>query len=286
MCQFSENDRKLVKSNIIVLEVVMAFLKKVVKCILPYFMVRIYQKFHSRMVEKKLPEIENFEQRNGSYIFSPWLSDNEFNNIYNQVENYTLLGKLKSYVLWELVKETNSLKGAIIEVGVWRGGSGLLIGKQAGHSINSSTLYLCDTFTGVVKTGEKDTFYKGGEHANTSIEIVEELFKKFEVKNIKILKGIFPEETCNFINDAVFKFCHIDVDAYQSTKDIFEWIWPKMVTGGIILIDDYGYYRCDGVIKFVNEEKFKPDRIVINNWVGQAIIIKRQKTENRHITGL
>jgi O-methyltransferase len=260
----------------------MKFLRKAVKFILPYFAVRIYQivrleykKRRLKTVENQLPEIENFEKKNGGYTFAPWLSDNEFTDIYNQVENYTLLGKLKSFVLWELVKQTNSLEGAMIEIGVWRGGSGIIIGKQAEHSIHSSALYLCDTFTGVVKTGEKDTFYKGGEHADTSIETVKELFETLGVRNFKILKGIFPEETGGLIHDTVFKFCHIDVDVYKSARDIFEWIWPKMAAGGIILIDDYGFYNCDGITKFVNEERMKPDRIIINNWAGQAIIIKR-----------
>jgi len=255
--------------------------KKVLKYLLPYSFVRIYQKYNYPKKEnellkseKKMPKIENFEIINGSYSFAPWLSDYKFDNLYEKIKDYTLLGKTKSYVLWELVRETNSFEGAIIEVGVWRGGSGVLIGKQAERG-KSTTLYLCDTFSGVVKTGEKDTFYKGGEHADTSKEAVEKLFEDVEIRNIKILKGIFPDETHNMIDDTVFRFCHIDVDVYKSTKDIFEWIWPKMAVGGIILIDDYGFYNCDGVTKFVNEEKMKPDRLVITNWIGQAIIIKR-----------
>jgi O-methyltransferase len=240
----------------------MKFIKKMIKYILPYFMVRIYQiikKYREelRKLKEELPGIENFEVINGNYSFAPWLSDHEFNNIYDKVQNYTLLGKVKSFILWELVKETSPLKGANIEVGVWRGGSGILIGKQTEFCYNNTTTYLCDTFTGVVKTGEKDSFYKGGEHADTSIEVVEKIIETLEVKNIKILKGIFPDEIYGMINDKEFKFCHIDVDVYQSTKDIFEWIWPKMVVGGIILIDDYGWYACDGITKFVNEQKMR-----------------------------
>jgi len=253
----------------------MGFLKRIIRNILPYFIVRIYQENQLKKIEDKLPKIDNFEVINGKYTFTPWLTDLEFDNLYEKIKDYTLLGKIKSYTIWELVKETNFLKGAIIEVGVWRGGSGVLIGKQAGYNKNYTTLYFCDTFSGVVKTGEKDTFYTGGEHADTSKETVEKLFQEFEIKNIKILKGIFPDETYSMINDTEFRFCHIDVDVYKSTKDIFEWIWPKLVVDGIILIDDYGFYHCDGVTKFVNEKKMKPDRIVINNWAGQAIIIKR-----------
>lgn len=87
--------------------------------------------------------------------------------------------------------------------------------------------------------------------------------KKLDLTNTKILKEIFPDETSNLVK--VFRFCHIDVDVYQSSKDIMEWIWSKLVVGGMILFDDYGMYQCDGITKLVNEERNKQDRIVVNN---------------------
>jgi O-methyltransferase len=259
--------------------VLFRIMKRMVKMILPYFMVRLYQECLSKIKDQKMKdenllEVENYEKSHGTYAYAPWLSDGEFNAVYNKIKNHTLLGKQKSYVLWELVKRTNLLQGSMLEVGVWRGGSGALIGKQAEHSAHCTAVYLCDTFTGVVKTGEKDSYYKDGAHADTAMEVVEELLKELEIKNVAVLQGIFPEKTGSMIQDAAFRFCHIDVDVYQSTKDIFEWVWPKMVVGGILVLDDYGWYLCEGVTKFVNEETLKGDRVVVNNWIGQAIIVK------------
>jgi O-methyltransferase len=69
-------------------------------------------------------------------------------------------------------------------------------------------------------------------------------------------------------------FCHIDVDVYQSAKDIVDWIWDKLVVGGIIVFDDYGFPTCTGVTKYVNEQDGKPDRLIIYNINGHAIMIK------------
>jgi O-methyltransferase len=86
--------------------------------------------------------------------------------------------------------------GALIEVGVWRGGTAALIATQARNLGLRDKVYACDTFSGVVKAGAEDPDYVGGEHADTSRRSVEELFHKtLNLDNIEILTGIFPEET-------------------------------------------------------------------------------------------
>jgi hypothetical protein len=206
--------------------------------------------------------------------YAPWLVDNDFAAAYEKIKNNTLVDKYRCFELWQMVKESSKPDCAIIEIGVWRGGTGCLIAKQAEICGVKQTVYLCDTFTGVVKAGENDSEYKGGEHSDTSTETVESLINEMRLENVKILKGIFPDETREFVKDERFSFCHIDVDVYQSAKDITEWIWERMPAGGIIVFDDYGFAGCDGVTKFVDEERNKKDRIIIHNLNGHGIIIK------------
>ena len=162
---------------------------------------------------------------------------------------------------------------------MWRGGTASIIAKSAQLHGIVDKVYLCDTFTGVVKAGTHDTLYKGGEHADTSVKIVEELNNKLKINNTKVLVGIFPEETGKLINDKKFRFCHIDVDVYQSAKDIVEWIWPRLVIGGMIVFDDYGFFGCEGVTRLINEEeRNKKDRLFIHNLNGHAILIKISDT--------
>ena len=218
---------------------------------------------------------EEYEPIAPGATYAPWLSDKNFQKTFEMVKNYTMVDKYRCFELWQLVAESAKLQGALVEIGVWRGGTGALIAKSAELNGIKDTLYLCDTFEGVVKAGLKDSRYEGGEHANTSIKIVEELiFQKLKMSNIKILQGIFPDETAKFVNEDKFRFCHIDVDVYQSAKDIVDWIWPKITVGGIIVFDDYGFRTCDGITKLVNEERGGEDRIVIHNLNGHAVVIK------------
>jgi len=210
--------------------------------------------------------------------YSPWLIDEEFQIIYNKIRYNTLVDIYRCYELWQLVEQSSKFKAAIIEVGVWRGGTAGLIAYKAKKSGNASTVYLVDTFQGVVKASEKDNYYKGGEHKDTSMEITENLVKgTLGLKNIKILKGIFPEETMQYIpENEKFCFCHIDVDVYQGAKEITSWIWDRMVIGGIIVFDDYGMWCTEGITKFVDEERLKPGKMVFINLNGHAVFVKTQ----------
>jgi O-methyltransferase len=100
------------------------------------------------------------------------------------------------------------------------------------------------------------------------------VINKLNLDNIKTLHGIFPDETSKLIGDKIFRFCHIDVDVYQSARDILEWLWPKLVSGGIVVFDDYGFIGCTGITRLVNEERLKKDRLVIHNLNGHAVLIK------------
>jgi O-methyltransferase len=210
--------------------------------------------------------------------YAPWDGDVEFQKIYQSIKDYTLVDIYRCYELWQLVGKVNSLNrsAAFIEIGVWRGGTSAIMARKLSLLNSTSKLYMADTFTGVAKATSKDVFYFGGEHKDTSQSLVENLLKeKSQYHSFKILKGIFPEDTSNLIsNDEIFGLCHIDVDVYSSAKDIVNWIWDKMIVGGMIVFDDYGFHTCTGVTRFVEEQRELQDRIIIYNLNGHAIMIK------------
>jgi O-methyltransferase len=135
-------------------------------------------------------------------------------------------------------------------------------------------VFLCDTFKGVVKAGKHDSIYKGGEHQDTSATEVDHLLCRLNIQNYRILDGVFPEDTGTNIENLRFRFCHIDVDVYNSAKDVAEWIWPRLVNGGIVVFDDYGFQSCNGVTTFVNEMRLWPHCLIVHNLNGHAIAIK------------
>jgi O-methyltransferase len=94
---------------------------------------------------------------------------------------------------------------------------------------------------------------------------------------VRVLRGIFPEETGDSVADRVFKFAHIDVDVYQGSRDTFDWLRPRLLVGSVVVFDDYGSSQTSGVRAFV-DELHDPDFVVVRNMNGQAEAIRRAAT--------
>lgn len=93
--------------------------------------------------------------------YSPWEKDMAFQQTYKRIQPHTLVDQYRCYELWQLAAQSAKLnEGSLIEIGVWRGGTGALIAQSAGNAGITDKVYLCDTFKGVVKAGEKDPVYK------------------------------------------------------------------------------------------------------------------------------
>ena len=207
--------------------------------------------------------------------YSPWLEASGFLPAYQAVREHTLVDLYRCYELWSLVQQLSAIPGDVLEVGTWRGGSGCLLGLAMREAGIDATLWLADTFAGVVKAGARDPDYKGGEHAETSVEIVAGLLTKNGINNARILRGVFPEQTGAVVTQGPLRLCHIDVDAHQSAKDVLDWAWPRLAAGGVVVFDDYGFSDCEGITTLVNERRGRADTMMLHNLNGHAVLLKR-----------
>jgi O-methyltransferase len=205
---------------------------------------------------------------------SPWRSDEAFRETLAKIEPFTLVDEMRLYELWRFAAELATVPGDILEVGVWRGGSGCLVASQSARSGSDATVYLCDTFSGVVKAGDPDPIYEGGEHGDTSVALVRELAASMGLDNVKILVGTFPDESGDAVEAHRFKLVHLDVDVYEGTKDAATWVWPRLVQGGVIVVDDYGGDGMDGVRHAVDEFADQSSCRMVHNLNGHAVLVK------------
>lgn len=217
--------------------------------------------------------------------YAPWAQETHLSPVLRDIlpafyevtecSKYTLVDIYRFWTIYEALYSIKSIKGDVLEVGVYRGGTAAFIAHILKHFCSPSHFYLCDTFSGVVKATQNDTAYKGGEHADTNVQCVEKLISKYLAHaNFTILQGIFPEETAGMIQSNVFKFCHIDVDTYQSAADVFSYILPKMKENGIVIFDDYATQGLEGMTRFCNELKHRNDLITFHMFNGQFMVIK------------
>lgn len=203
---------------------------------------------------------------------APWLTDESFCRIYNAVRRNTLVDRNRCYALYLLAQQVVDLPGDVLEVGTWRGGTAGIFANV----LPEKTIFLADTFEGVVKSSSWE-HYRDKAHADTSVELVEDLLRdELGATNFQILKGIFPEETGAAVLGLQFSCVYLDVDVYLSTKDAFHFIWAQVVPFGIVAFDDYGFISaCPGIKKFIDEIKDDDDKIFLQNLNGQAYIIKK-----------
>ena len=152
------------------------------------------------------------------------------------------------------------------------GGSGALIAKRLEH--RGRTVFLADTFSGVVKAADNDSKYLGGEPSDVSISQVKGFLLDMHVKNVVILSGIFPDDTGHRILGPL-ALVHIDEDVYQSAKEVLAFALPRLSPGAIVIFDDYGFSGCEGVTKLVNELSGNPNWTFIHNLNRHAIFILR-----------
>lgn len=149
------------------------------------------------------------------------------------------------------VMETNGLEGDLAELGVYRGG----VARVIAHFMRpGSRLHLFDTFEGIPEDDAAPGGHRKGDFA-TSFEEVQELLAGLPVT---FYRGWFPGPLPP--EGTRFRFAHVDMDTYQSTLAALDYLIPRMVPGGILLFDDYGWHMCQGV-QCALHEFFPADRI-------------------------
>lgn len=162
----------------------------------------------------------------------------------------------KTLITGDRLGELNRLcgltpKGPIAELGVYKGGSLKYLAER--HPDRNITGF--DTFEGLPeKDWNESEVHVPGDFNDNSLEAVQEYLK--DHKNITLIKGYFPE-SADSIADQKFSFVHIDFDFYQGMKSGIEFFYPRLVEGGIIVLDDYGWPNCPGVKQALDESGLK-----------------------------
>ena len=138
--------------------------------------------------------------------------------------------------------------GAFAEVGVYRGGSALLLYEIAQEQ--GRTLHLFDTFTGTPFYTEAVDHHKPGPEfaAADAPDYIRLLMPRAELHI-----GVYPETHPAGLRDLAFVHC--DCDQYLSYRAVIDRMWSLVVPGGFLLFDDYPYLK--GAKRAV-EESFEP----------------------------
>ncbi|ALM39022.1 methyltransferase [Streptomyces sp. FR-008] len=187
--------------------------------------------------------------------------DEEAKETVRAVKPWTMTSpeRLNAFILATRYVVRHQIPGAVVECGVWRGGS-MQAAARTLLSLDAADrdLYLFDTFEGMPPPTEED-LRRDGRSAG---ELLAAQGKDRPIWAVASLDDVqagfdqvpYPKERLHYVQGLVEKtvpaeapeqisVLRLDTDWYASTRHELEHLYPRLVSGGVLLIDDYGYWQ-------------------------------------------
>lgn len=150
---------------------------------------------------------------------------------------------------------SHQIAGDVVECGTSRGGSAALMALTLRRLGSRRSIWLFDTFEGLpAPSGADPDFEIANLFVGTcvgSLQNVRSFFEQLQIAEEAVLvKGLFQETLASSPVEQIAAL-HIDGDWYESVKACLDSLYDLVVCGGIIQLDDYGYWQ--GARKAVDE---------------------------------
>lgn len=203
-------------------------------------------------------------------------SDDTFRRIRRAVIGHTMGRPVQGYAVYLAVKYLCSagIEGAIVETGVWRGGNVALAAMTLLEMQDTSReLYLFDTFdwswpelSSVDTTHLEHSVEQRSARLQARKNLPEERLDAELVSEARVLEFVYqtgyPQDKIipckGLVQDTIpaqapdkIALLRLDTDLYESTYHELTNLYPRLVSGGILLVDDYPTEH--GVIRAVEQ---------------------------------
>lgn len=168
-------------------------------------------------------------------------------------------------------------EGDFVECGVNRGGFARAICEYVDFKSSKRTFYLLDTFRGLVEDQISDEEKRLGWNATKDgyyEECYDDVVATFrEFPNVKIIRGMVPD-TLPQVDSKRVCFLSIDMNCVAPEIAAAEFFWDKLVSGGIVILDDYGFAAHIMQKRAFDEFAAKRQIQILSLPTGQGLIIK------------
>lgn len=160
----------------------------------------------------------------------------------NRASAYSMIPATRLSMMLGLCRDLPA--GCVVQCGVFRGGSGALLGWATGRP-----LWLLDRFTGLPRPGPLDGEKAAHKWAMqpgwcaAQILDVAAALDALEVQpdRVRIVGGDFAE-TLALVQPGPIALLHVDVDWYESTRACLARFLPDVAPGGVVIVDDYHHW--------------------------------------------
>jgi O-methyltransferase len=177
----------------------------------------------------------------------------KFGQFYEMCKPYTMTSIERMYAIFKATEYIckNNIPGDFVECGVWKGGSSMMAALSLIHfGRTSKELWLYDTFEGMSEATDKDVSYRGElgkdykeESWPTFNEVVNNMEKVgYTDGGIRLITGKV-EDTIPKYSPMRISLLRLDTDWYESTLHELKHLYPLLIKGGVLIIDDYGHWE-------------------------------------------
>jgi O-methyltransferase len=192
-----------------------------------------------------------------------------YHRLYERFRADTMLPRSVYVHTLELVDLYRHLDGTVVECGVWKGGMAAGLATLLGPS---RAYYLYDSFAGLPPAtaldGEAALRWqreKASPKAQTNLAVdrsfAEAAMQRSGAHEVHIIPGWFRDTLPHYAGSPI-AVLRIDGDWYESTMDCLTSLYPQVVQGGLILLDDYYYWEgCTRAVHDFLSKNGLPDRL-------------------------
>jgi hypothetical protein len=172
---------------------------------------------------------------------------------------------------------TDKIPGDFVETGVWRGGVCIFMrAVLEAYDCADRTVWVADSFQGVPETtggshvlDQKLALHRANGVLAVSMQVVQENFRRYGFLDgqVKFLPGWFKDSLPEAPIDRL-AVLRLDGDLYESTMDALENLYPKLSTGGFVIVDDYFIPGCRDAVRDFRKEYNVEDPIQMIDYTG------------------
>ena len=212
--------------------------------------------------------------------FSPFLSDPEWSAAYDEMATEWFTDtpgidiRWRMWILTSMARQARQLPGDFAEFGVWRAGCARMILGTVGLPA-PRRYHLFDTFAGIPDSGlterEREEGF-AGRLRDTSVEYVRHRLEPWSEQLVFHVGDVL--ETLADAETGDLSLVHMDLNASEPTRVALEYAYRRLVPGGIIVFDDYGWGAVNEQ-RDVIEEVCRPlPESVVALPSGQGVLVK------------
>lgn len=200
---------------------------------------------------------------------------------YDQYNGHDSISWRLNTLVWA-GRVASGLEGDFVECGVFKGDMSYTVARCTGFEKLPKTFYLYDSFEGYSPKYSSAADFPFNPNfidtANKAYRIpglYETVCKRFaDYSNVRVIRGFLPD-ALELESHKKVAFLHVDLNSPAAEVGCLKVLFERVVPGGIIVLDDYGWIDFTPQMRAGNEFFSQHGHLVLELPTGQGLVVKQ-----------